>query len=370
MKQKKAGSQVDYIKCDNCGSSNFSVDSSGVYKCAYCNSTVHVENSAKDEFIAFLNAFSITDKRLHFVKSTKSKQQFLKQAKIELGMNANSPSDILTASFGEVEKNYSYYVVFECDFNFIKLSDSLSVGRDLSTGVEKSTYRVCLKIQENNENDELCKVFLNDLDKTMSVVVANNELKSKNSDFNLQVPDKSLVENIIEKNINEFQQKIIQKTNKPDVAIIPCIRKIDLYIVPEYSVEYEYKGKKEKIVSFAYATQTINQSSHQVFSKKIKKISAICNSIFYGVCGASILFALIHMISIKTQELIIADFILAGLCVATFFITKFVSKKLIIKAKKQHFETRKKSVIDYLSKTQKTITTYDYEIINNFLRWY
>ena len=160
MKQKNIGSQVDYIKCDNCGSSNFSMDTSGVYRCSYCNSAVHVENSARDEFVKFLNAFSTTNKRLHFIKATKSKQQFLKQAKIELAMDADSPNDVLKATFGEVECKYSYYVVFECDFNCIKLSDSLSVGRDLSTGLEKSTHKVCLKIEENNENSPLCKLFL------------------------------------------------------------------------------------------------------------------------------------------------------------------------------------------------------------------
>lgn len=370
MKQKNVGTQIDYIKCDNCGSSNFSVDKNGIYRCTYCNSTVHIESSAKEEFIDFLNAFSTTNKRLHFIKATKSKQEFLKQAKIELSMDANSPTDILKATFGELESSYAYYVVFEYDFNFIKLSDSLVVGKDLSTGVKKSSYRVCLKIEENNENNPLCKLFLQDLDKTNSVVLSNQAMINKVSDFDLQVPDKSLVEKIIDKNINGFKEKIIQQTNRPDIAVIPLIRKIDLYIVPEYSVEYEYNGQKNKLVSFAYQTQTINQCSQNTLAKKIKKQSIIFNSIFYGVCGLAVLLALVHILFIRTQSLVYVDFAMAGLCVLVFLLTRFVSKKLIIKTKKKHFESKREATLDYLAKNDIKLTRQDYEIINNYLRWY
>lgn len=370
MKQKNIDAQINYIKCDNCGSANFSMDTNGVYRCTYCNSAVHVDSNAKDEFVRFLNAFSATNKRLHFIKATKSKQQFLKQAKIELAMDGDSPSDVLSAKFGDVESRYAYYVVFECDFNFIKLSESLSVKKDLTTGLEKSTYRKCLKIEENNQQNPLCDIFLQDLDKTKSVVLSSIQTSKKIADFDLEVPDKDLVEKIVDKNINDFKEKIIQQTDKPDLAVVPCIRKIDLYIVPEYIVEYEYNGQKNKIISFAYETQTVNQSSHQNLTKKIKKLSTIFNSIFYSVCVFSVLFALIHMLFIRIQSFVWVDFILAGLCVVTFFITKTLSKKLIIKTKKQHFETKKQAMLDYISKNNLELTNKDYEMINSYLRWY
>lgn len=370
MKQKNIDAQINYIKCDNCGSANFSMDTNGVYRCTYCNSAVHVDSNAKDEFVKFLNAFSTTNKRLHFIKATKSKQQFLKQAKIELAMDGDSPSDILTAKFGDVKCKYSYYVVFECDFNFIKLSDSLSLKKDLSTGVEKSTYRQCLKIEENNEKNPLCDIFLQDLDKTKSVVLSSIQTSKKVADFDLEVPDKDLVQKIVDKNINGFKEKIIQQLDSPEIAIVPCIRKIDLYMVPEYIVEYEYNGQKNEIISFAYETQTVNQSSYKNLTKKIKKLSIIFNSIFYSLCGVSVLFALIHMLFIRIFALVFVDFALAGLCVVTFFVTKSLSKKLIIKTKKQHFEEKKQNMLDYISKNNLELTNKDYEIINNYLRWY
>ena len=186
----------------------------------------------------------------------------------------------------------------------------------------------------------------------------------------MEVPDKDLVQKIVDKNINGFKEKIIQQLDSPEIAIVPCIRKIDLYMVPEYIVEYEYNGQKNEIISFAYETQTVNQSSYKNLTKKIKKLSIIFNSIFYSLCGVSVLFALIHMLFIRIFALVFVDLALAGLCVVTFFVTKSLSKKLIIKTKKQHFEEKKQTMLDYISKNNLELTNKDYEIINNYLRWY
>lgn len=370
MKSNKNFSNINYIKCENCGSSNFVLGEDGVHRCAYCNSSMHIESKEKDEFIAFLNSFTTSNKRLHIIRATKSKKQFLKQAQIELAMNADSPDDILDAKFGEVIGTYSYYVVFDCDFNFIKISDSLSVGRDLTRGVETSTYQGCLKIEEGNENDEFCKVFLNNIKDYSGDIVFENIQSKKIADLNLQTPNKDLVEKIIEENISKLKQKIIQKTDKPDVSVIPCIKKIDLYIVPQYSLEYEYKGQKHTIVSFAYNSEMMTGSPYKNLSKKLKKQSIIAKSISYGFCAFAVVFALIHLLFIRSQMLSYFDFGLAGLSAIVFFVTHFISKKIIIKTKKKHFEKRREYLTNYFSENKQNVTRNDYEIINNYLRWY
>ena len=119
---ESSNSRVNQLKCSNCGSANFAQESDSTFKCAYCGSTIQIERNIQEQFVSALGSRTRSNKNLHILVPTYSQDEFLKNTIINLGINPDTPTDVLKATFSPVQVNYNCYIVLDTDFSIVKIS--------------------------------------------------------------------------------------------------------------------------------------------------------------------------------------------------------------------------------------------------------
>ncbi len=367
-----SNTRFNQLKCSNCGSANFSQESDSMFKCAYCGTTIQMERGIQEQFMSALGARTRSNKNLHILLPTYSKDEFLKNTIINLGINPETPEDVLQATFSPVQQTYNCYIVLETEFNTVKISSSTTEPTQADVDANDiKTFYSCIKASGDTE-DKTNQIMLDDVEE-MSLYSTLPLTKENLNKIHYTLPDKKDIDQAIEDNINKIKNDILAETKDKDIVVVHKINKIDMYIAPEYTVEYEYNGKKHKEFSFAYKVS--NQSDPPLaqngLEKRIKKSTTKCVMPSIILSIASIAFALVHLIVFKTLDLIFIDGILAVSSLIVYFITKAISKRLIVKIKTQLFYQKQQRLFDHFKKNDlPKLTMQDQENINNYIRWY
>ncbi len=378
IKPSTSNGSAKSLKCSNCGSSNFIQSSYEVFKCAYCGSTVQLTNDLRDKFISNIDVAGKSNDTLHLIQATKSEEDFIKESLISLGMNPDTPDDVLQAAFGEVKTNYSYYLALEVEYNVIKISSkaepsTLRQEETLADPEQSSSYLTCVKVPEK-EVTPLSRVLMEDLEAIDKKFVTTSLTKTKAKELKLHIPDRQIIDEAIDERVEHIKQSVFGKVKNSNITIVPTIKKIDLYIAPEYSVDYEYQGKTYTIRSFAYDIRSEEDQpvAKKALSKRVKKTSLSCALTSMAMSTIAIIFALVHLCVLKTKNFLPIDATLIVLSLIVFAITKIINKIVIVKLKKNTFEKKRKQVFAHFAqnKALPQLTNIDKATADNCVRWY
>ncbi len=367
-----SNTRFNQLKCSNCGSANFSQESDSMFKCAYCGTTIQIERGIKEQFISALSSRTRSNKNLHILLPTYTKDEFLKNTIINLGINPDTPEDILQAAFSPVQQNYNCYIVLETEFSTVKISGTATepTQDDVDTN-NTQTFYSCIKASGDKE-DKTNRLMLEDVEElnTYETLPLTKENLNK---IHYTLPDKKDIDKAIEDNLNEIQNNILKESKDKNIVVVHKVNKIDMYITPEYTVEYEYNGKKHKEFSFAYkaSNQSDLPESKDGLTNKIKKTTTKCALPSILLSIASIIFAILHLAVLKTLELLFIDGILAISSLIMYFITRSISKSRVVKIKTKLFNQKRQRLFDHFKQNNlPELTMQDQENINNYIRWY
>lgn len=364
------------LKCPNCASSRYIQLSEGLFECEYCKAKIQDDDSIKQTFLEDISSTK-TKKQIHLVKAVVEEKQFLKKAFMYLSLSKRSPLDILSNStFSPVKCNYVFYAIVDAEFSVISIknhehynpyknADRLSVDFQESV-VYTHGHKLCIPL--TNSNNEGQTKFVLDTNYTItnkkySKPITVNQLQQKG----LNLPKKEIVEQYIDQAISSH--KIQMKAYAPLYRIVHKINKIDIFAIPEYSLEYTYENKKYKLTSFAYQINILGDIPlEKNFSKKKNKAEIVSSTITTFATSLSILFCLFNLIY-RYNKLIVFDMAFALISVVSLIISLIISKHSKKKISKSVFSCQKNNLAEHLQKYSISLTDDDLNFIDSYVRW-
>ncbi len=378
MKSNKM--ELTTLKCYNCGSSFFEQIGDDSYKCCHCGSVAKDNNAEKQSFIKFLNSKSEEQSRVFVVENNIGKQEFFNKAVSHIALSKNSPEDILDASFSDVKVRYTHFLVVNADFQVATLSNEYFEGvslfgtktKKLSINTEKkteedvvnTTINVCAAIDE--KHDEQCGKIYNEICLGEENVSLRTVISADLEKANINLPTKAQLSSEIDRIVHDTKQDLMNSRKEKNIRIMHKINKIELYIVPEYYLEYKYKHEKYEVSSFAYNLEvmgTIPNDSENLRRRVLKKTAnyplfSIFVSLLAVALGVYTLFARylkLAWINILAVPVVFVVFLI------TFFMDKILTKRILLK----RYNLKRVKLKEFLSKANAGSSKKD-EFLNSF----
>ncbi|MBO5885078.1 MAG: hypothetical protein J6Q51_04705 [Clostridia bacterium] len=357
------------IKCSNCASSKYKQISDDIFECEYCGAIIKTEETVKQTFINDMESQK-TKKNIYLVKAAVPEDEFLKKAFIYLSLNKNTPLDVLSESrFLPVQCRYVFYAVADVNFEVLNVKNHEHLNpyksSNISANFEASSIycngtKLCIPLTTNTFENQ-SKFVIND-----SHIMTSKKYSQKTSINQIQqqgveTPTKDKVEQFINQAIET--QKIQMKAYSPFYRIIHKINKIDLFAIPEYSLEFIYKNNKYKLSSFAHKIAVAGNIPMEKQTLKKPKpvcISSIATTITAVLC---ILFCLFNIV-FKYQKLMFYDMLLAAIAIICFITSTTISILAENKISKKLLTDKKTNIKEYLSKQSINLTKDDENYID------
>lgn len=368
------------LKCANCGSSVFEQNNDDTYKCCYCGSISKDDNAEKQSFIKFLNSKSATQSKIKIVKHLIDKNEFYKNAISHIALAKHSPEDVLNSKFEEVKLRYNYFLIVRAEFKIATLSNSYfneiayntSQNSRISINSEKQTEEdvvneyisVCSPLHPNayeGQSEKFYKDMYGDYEPPATSLITVEQLEKDN----IKLPSKTAISKDIDRIINETKTELLQTRRQHNIRIMHKITEIELFIVPEYYLSYEYKNEKFEVTSFGYDLNimgTMPDDSEKLFHYVTAKTA------FYPitsiiVSGLGAIFGLIHYKFLRYSSLIGVDImlilIMGVVFASTFFIDKIITKSILTK----RYNAKKLKLKEFLNNNSPTNTI---DFLNSF----
>jgi ribosomal protein S27AE len=365
---------VTQLKCSNCGSSHFTASEDDTYVCNYCGSTIKLKDNIQDKFVSFFKPTkSKTINNIHVAKPFMSKEQFAKNSFIKLGMTSDTPEDILDARFDKVKQTFGYYIVFDVEFTVITIStDIRAMARgDSASNAESETYKSCVRVVNGDEvYSEVVLTKLHTAKDIWAKKVSREEILSLDKNF----PAKEEIKTSVENQILRLKQKLQQTLHKTNVKIIHNVTKTDLYIVPEYSLNYEYNNKKYSLRAISCEDKLYGELPKAAGSSLDQQLKEKSKKLFIAplaISAAAILFFLLQLTVFRSIELIKFTVMFLIASVLSFVIANALQKPRIVSLKTQYFEQRRKKVEEcFKTKKLPEVDSDDETAICQYMRWY
>lgn len=379
---KNKKTNLTMLKCSNCGSSVFEQTSDDTYKCGYCGSVAKDDNAEKQSFIKFLSSKSANESKIRIVKSMMGEQDFFKYAIEHISNEKNSPIDILESKFENVEIRYSYYLLVKAQFKLATLSNqyfedisysqtknkklSINSQKQVEEDVVNESIAICSPLQENafeGQSEKVYKDLYSEFSNVNSAILSAEEIKKRN----IKLPSKTKISEAIDRVINETKTELLENSVEKNVRVMHKIDDIELCIVPEYVLKFEYKNEKFEVSSFAYDLNivgSIPNDSENLYKQVMQKTAK------YPIVSISIsaVFALLGFITFTIARYIA----LAWVCIfaipvmlvvfaSTFFIDKIVTKNILTKR-----YNLKRTKLQEFFKSRNIDPTLTSEFLNSF----
>ena len=358
------------FKCKNCGSSKYIQIKEDKYKCFYCDSEFDIVSAEKDAFEINLLGRQYKN-NIKVLRTNVTEDEFYKNVLIQLSMNKNSPAGILDeCKFDFVKYRYIYFAV--CDIEYYEIDQTNVYGVDSqSANLAFSQDSNCVaKVRQNilitkdcftEQSNIALKVFEKNLIQNFSM--------SNIKELKIKTPDKKEVETAIKNASNHLKDKIKREHNSRELT--SKIINVEIYAIPEYSIEYKYKNEKYCLYSYAHELNIMgslpNKKDYTI--KENKKLMPV-NIILGALCILMSAFSLLHVWFFKFFRFYILDLILFVLSIVMLALNLTISRVMILKLKKKVLKEKKESLLKYISKNNIKLNLNDEECINSFLRRY
>ena len=379
MKSNKT--ELSTLKCYNCGSSFFEQVGDGTYKCCHCGSIARDDNAEKKSFMKFLNSKSEEQSRVFVFENMISKKDFFNNAVSHIALSKNSPEDILSASFSDVKIRYNHFLVVNAEFKVATLSNeyfdevsfsgtkskkiSINTERKMEEDVVSTTMNICAAIDENK--DDQCDKIYNEICMRGEGISLKSLTSFEIEKTNIHLPTKQQLSDEIDRVINDTKQELMQARKEKNVRIMHTINKIELYVVPEYYLEYRYKGEKCEVSSFAYDFEImgyIPNDSENLHRQVLKKTANYpLFSIFVSLLAVAFgLYALLF-----SRKLVLAwiSFIAIPVVFVVFLVTFRIDKILTRRMLLKRYNLKKERLKEFLKNTNTGSSKKD-EFLSSF----
>ena len=379
MKSNKT--ELSTLKCYNCGSSFFEQVGDGTYKCCHCGSIARDDNAEKKSFMKFLNSKSEEQSRVFVFENMISKKDFFNNAVSHIALSKNSPEDILSASFSDVKIRYNHFLVVNAEFKVATLSNeyfdevsfsgtkskkiSINTERKMEEDVVSTTMNICAAIDENK--DDQCDKIYNEICMRGEGISLKSLTSFEIEKTNIHLPTKQQLSDEIDRVINDTKQELMQARKEKNVRIMHTINKIELYVVPEYYLEYRYKGEKCEVSSFAYDFEImgyIPNDSENLHRQVLKKTANYpLFSIFVSLLAVAFgLYALLF-----SRKLVLAwiSFIVIPVVFVVFLVTFRIDKILTRRMLLKRYNLKKERLKEFL-KNANTGSSKKDEFLSSF----
>ena len=379
MKSNKT--ELSTLKCYNCGSSFFEQLGDGTYKCCHCGSIARDDNAEKKSFIKFLNSKSEEQSRVFVFENMISKKDFFNNAVSHIALSKNSPEDILSASFSDVKIRYNHFLFVNAELKVATLSNeyfdevsfsgtkskkiSINTERKMEEDVVSTTMNICAAIDENK--DDQCDKIYNEICMRGEGISLKSLTSFEIEKTNIHLPTKQQLSDEIDRVINDTKQELMQARKEKNVRIMHTINKIELYVVPEYYLEYRYKGEKCEVSSFAYDFEImgyIPNDSENLHRQVLKKTANYpLFSIFVSLLAVAFgLYALLF-----SRKLVLAwiSFIAIPVVFVVFLVTFRIDKILTRRMLLKRYNLKKERLKEFL-KNANTGSSKKDEFLNSF----
>ena len=366
------------LECADCGSSHYKQIADDLFECEYCGAKIINDNSVRDSFVSDIKDVNNINKKIYFIKTNIKEDVFYKKALTHLSMNKNSPTDILESKFEFVKARYVFYISLDVDFEVLSVSNVFSQnysGTKINISTKESTIfsegkYICNPITNDTLFDQTKYVLQNisNLSSDIySVQMTNNEIKERN----IILPTKEEVNRKIDEAINEHKSKMLAFSKNRGTNVIHKINSIKIYAIPEYSIEYEYKGQKYKLTSFANNLNIIGdvpndeKSVKKAENKRYLPIFTLSLLLFIS----NILFGIYNIIN-RSYSALKYNLILILATIIFFVLGELIYRILIKNYKIKLFKTKKSNLEKHLSSINLKFDEGDTLFIESFKRWY
>jgi len=220
----------------------------------------------------------------------------------------------------------------------------------------------CVKLGE--DNDKACDCFIADIE----TLKATGKIKSLDSENNLDIQVLTPTQNDTNLAIRKGKKEINADIHLPgdhykdyNLNISHTINSINYYIVPEYTLDYQYQEKKCKITSFAYDLRILGTVPD--VTKEIKKdISKKTMPCTIGTLTTSImvlLYSLISLFVIHKTSLIWLNIALIIASIVVFIICYNKSKQIEHKIKDEIYHSKLENLKTFLNKNNLPLSEDD-----------
>ena len=379
MKSNKT--ELSTLKCYNCGSSFFEQVGDGTYKCCHCGSIARDDNAEKKSFMKFLNSKSEEQSRVFVFENMISKKDFFNNAVSHIALSKNSPEDILSASFSDVKIRYNHFLVVNAEFKVATLSNeyfdevsfsdtkskkiSINTERKMEEDVVSTTMNICAAIDENK--DDQCDKIYNEICMRGEGISLKSLTSFEIEKTNIHLPTKQQLSDEIDRVINDTKQELMQARKEKNVRIMHTINKIELYVVPEYYLEYRYKGEKCEVSSFAYDFEIMGYIPNDSENLRRQVLKKTANyplfSIFVSLL--SVAFGLYALLFSRKLVLAWISFIAIPVVFVVFLVTFRIDKILTRRMLLKRYNHKKERLKEFL-KNANTGSSKKDEFLSSF----
>lgn len=367
---------VSHLKCNNCGSSHFTQEGDDTYVCNYCNSTIRLKDNIQDKFVSFFKPTTKETKNIYAVKPIVSKNQFWKNAIINLGMTPTTPNDVLDSQFTKVEQNYGYYVVFDVEFTIISISSEVkrSMGSVTleSNGAEKSSsFTSCIRLLQGNQiyEEAMLRTVL-----PAGEIYSNKISKDVITSLGKNFPTKEEIKQAIETEIARLKNQVQANTYEKNIKIVHNITNSAIYVIPEYTLSYNYQGTDYKLCCiscedklYGELPKATGDSLDKALAKKSRKVFGFPTLISLF----SIIFCILGMKFFRYSWLLPTSIIIIIANTIIFLIANAIQKPMVVRLKTKYFEQKKQKVDEYVKNNKMPeFDSQDESNIGQYMRWY
>ena len=353
------------IKCTNCGATSYEQKSRGVYKCNYCGANFKYKKEVNADD-SFAENISLKEEEIYYIQEQVSTEEFLKKAKMYLALKENVPADILTSSFGDVKVEYGIYVVANVEYNPVDYARKEERKGELFFPKRRV---ICERFGDDGAEDYET-ALLEHLDYYEGVDGAHRLTKAKKKRFYDLLPTEDQARKLIEEMVISQKEVCRQQERWGSGVIEHSLYSTEIYVVPEYVLEYTYKDEVYKIVSLANELNFFGTfpDGKEEIDKPIKKIVTPMNIISITASAISILFAFLAYI-IRQQYLTVVVFTLMAIAIAMYFVNLSVNKFITKKTKQKVAEEHAKKLEEYCIMQNIELTLFDKDYIASLKRW-
>ena len=382
---KSSQKNLTTLKCSNCGSSTFEQTGDGIFKCTYCGTIVKDNDTEKESFIKFLNSKSNKQSKIFMVRSNTGKRNFFERAINYISLAKYSPEDVLTAKFDKVKTRYLYFLIVNADFKVATLSNTyfddinysdirsnkISINSQMQTeeDVVNETMTICSPLSDKPIPGQSEKIY-NDIYLEENPVSCINMGPEAIAEYKIKLPTKAKISGEIDRIVKETKAELLDSrtgSDKNNIRIMHCINQIELYIVPEYFLEYEYKNVKYEVCSYAYDLDirgTIPNDSENLFRQVALK-TAKYPLVSIALSALCAVFALLTHSFFRYKDLgwinIFVIPIMLIVFVSTFLIDKILTKRILTK----RYNIKKHRLAEFLANNNIDFSN-EKEFLNSF----
>jgi hypothetical protein len=360
------------FKCSNCGSTKYTQVKEDKYICAYCETEFEFLSAEKSAFEKNLSSATLK-KGVQVYNAEITEDAFYKNALMQLTMNKTTPIDVLEKSkFSFVKYRYIYFA--SCEINYYQLSH-ISVNSlnkktvslaDSQMARYLSKVTKCVPITKDCLPEQI-NLIMSDYDTGLLDQYATTVGFGK--DEKIKCPDQSEVERCIEMVAENFRD--IVKSENAVGDVIYRVEKVQLFAVPEYSLEFNYNNTSYTLSSFAHRLNIVGTmpNSQEYKQSERKKMNPV-NLITMIICLVMSTYSVLQMLFFNYYGLLTLDIILLILSIVIYVMNLSINMSIEKMVKKKYFETKRDNLIKHLSSKDIETTLNDKEFINSFLRRY